>query len=461
MELSGRINKLLEKKVTVSEHPVKKERVPLSPTSSNQYYDIKSQLHDALVEAFDLNVLETMSQSLLTEHLSRHIEIILSEKFANVPLNAVERKLLIKEVQDEILGLGPLEPFLKDPQVNDILVNSFSQVFIERNGLLELTSSRFKDEDHLRKIIDRIVSRVGRRIDESTPMVDARLMDGSRVNAIIPPLALDGSALSIRKFSADPLELQDLINFGSLPEEGIADLLKGLVKARLNILISGGTGSGKTTLLNVLSRFIPEQERILTIEDAAELQLKQIHLVRLETRPANIEGSGEVTQRDLVKNALRMRPDRIILGEVRGGEALDMLQAMNTGHDGSLTTIHANTPRDALMRLETMVSMSGVAIDPISTRRFISSAIDVVIQITRLSDGTRKVISLQEVTGMEQDIITMQEVFQYEQEGVDKSGKIIGDFKMMGIRPKFLEKLDANGVEIDPAIFGRTSFSGS
>ncbi|MEZ6852814.1 CpaF family protein [Halodesulfovibrio aestuarii] len=461
MALSSRFNKLLERKVPVEERPIEKDEMPVAPTSNNNYHVIKLQLHDALVEAFDLNVLERMSPEVLTQQLSRHIEKILSEQFAHAPLNALERKLLIKEVQDEILGLGPLEPYLKDPTVNDVLVNSFKQLYVERRGLLELTDSRFKDEEHLRKIIDRIVARVGRRIDESNPMVDARLEDGSRVNAIIPPLALDGSALSIRKFSADPLEMRDLIHFGSLPAEGIPDLLKGLLKARLNILISGGTGSGKTTLLNVLSRFIPEQERIITIEDAAELQLKQIHLVRLETRPANIEGTGEITQRDLVKNALRMRPDRIIVGEVRGGEALDMLQAMNTGHDGSLTTIHANTPRDALMRLETMVSMAGVAIDPMSTRRFISSAIDVIIQIARLSDGTRKIVSLQEITGMEQEIITMQEILKFSQEGVDKGGKIVGHFKMMGIRPMFLEKLDSHGVDIDPAIFSRTSFGGS
>ena len=461
MALSSRINKLLDKKVTICEQPVERDQIPISLMSNNNYHDIKLQLHNMLVAVFDLNVLEKMPHDLLTEQLSRHIELILSEQFSDAPLNALERKLLIKEVQDEILGLGPLEPFLKDPQINDILVNSFKQIFVERKGLLELTGGRFKDEEHLRKIIDRIVARVGRRIDESNPMVDARLEDGSRVNAIIPPLALDGSALSIRKFSADPLELDDLINFGSLPKEGIADLLKGLLKARLNVLISGGTGSGKTTLLNVLSRFIPERERILTIEDAAELQLKQIHLVRLETRPANIEGKGEISQRDLVKNALRMRPDRIIVGEVRGGEALDMLQAMNTGHDGSLTTIHANTPRDALMRLETMVSMSGVSIETRSIRRFISSAIDVIIQTTRLSDGTRKVISLQEVTGMEQEMITMQEIFQFKQEGVDSSGKIVGEFRMMGIRPKFLDTLEAHGIEIDPAVFGRTAFNRS
>ncbi|SIN79906.1 CpaF family protein [Halodesulfovibrio marinisediminis] len=457
MTLSNRINKILEKKSAAKKQPLDRlQTADYSKDYSNSYHEIKLQLHDALIEAFDLKALERMPQEVLADQLTRHIQIILSEQFADVPLNALERKLLLKEVKDEILGLGPLEPYLKDPTVNDVLVNSFKQVFVERAGLLELTPSRFKDEEHLRKIIDRIVNRVGRRIDEANPMVDARLEDGSRVNAIIPPLALDGSALSIRKFSVDPLELEDLINFRTLPTEGIPKLLQGLVKARLNVLISGGTGSGKTTLLNVLSRFIPEQERIVTIEDAAELQLKQTHLVRLETRPANIEGKGEVTQRDLVKNTLRMRPDRIIVGEVRGGEALDMLQAMNTGHDGSLTTIHANSPRDALMRLETMVSMSGVLIDVQSIRRFISSAIDVIIQISRLSDGTRKIVSMQEITGMEQETITMQEIFQFKQEGIDKSGKVLGHFKMMGIRPYFLDKLEAHGIEINPEVFGLT-----
>lgn len=459
MTLSNRISKILDKKTAGNKKQSldNAKAANFSTNYSNSYHEIKLQLHDALIEAFDLNALEKMPRDTLADQLTRHIQVILSEQFADAPLNALERKLLLKEVRDEILGLGPLEPYLKDPTVNDVLVNSYKQIFIERSGLLELTPSRFKDEVHLRKIIDRIVNRVGRRIDESNPMVDARLEDGSRVNAIIPPLALDGSALSIRKFAVDPLELEDIINLRSIPTQGVPELLQGLVRARLNVLISGGTGSGKTTLLNVLSRFIPEQERIVTIEDAAELQLKQSHLVRLETRPANIEGKGQVTQRDLVRNSLRMRPDRIIVGEVRGGEALDMLQAMNTGHDGSLTTIHANSPRDALMRLETMVSMSGVLIDVPSIRRFISSAIDVIIQIARLSDGARKIISVQEITGMEQEVVTMQEIFQFKQEGIDKSGKVVGHFKMMGIRPNFLDKFEAYGVEINPEIFGLTT----
>ncbi|UZP69141.1 CpaF family protein [Desulfovibrio mangrovi] len=432
----------------------------LGLSDQDGYHAIKLQLHDALIGVFDLDALEKIPKDMLASQLSGQIERILETDFSHAPLNALERKMLINEVQDEILGLGPIEPFLKDPQINDVLVNSFRQIFVERNGLLELTPSRFKDEEHLRKIIDRIVAQVGRRIDEATPMVDARLLDGSRVNAVIPPLAMDGSALSIRKFSADPLELQDLIKFGSLPDVGISEILKGIVKARLNVLISGGTGSGKTTLLNVLSRFIPERERILTIEDAAELQLKQIHLVRMETRPANIEGKGAVTPRDLVRNALRMRPDRIIVGEVRGGEALDMLQAMNTGHDGSLSTIHANSPRDALMRLETMVSMSGVSMDTLSIRRFMGSAINVVLQTARLADGSRKVTSLQEVTGMEGEIVTMQEIFQFKQVGVGQDGKVKGHFRMMGIRPKFMEKLQAQGVEIDSSFFSASNSLG-
>ncbi len=419
---------------------------------SDDYHEIKKRIHDRLIDVLDLSLLDALAPEEMRVEIARVVERILWEDFAQAPLNATERKALLGEIQDEVLGLGPLEPFIKDPTVNDILVNGARTIYVERKGVLEFTGARFRDDTHLRKIIDRIVSRVGRRVDESSPMVDARLADGSRVNAIIPPLAIDGPSLSIRKFSKDPLELEDLIGFGALPPQ-IGEVLKGIVHCSLNVLISGGTGSGKTTMLNVLSRFIPEEERIVTIEDAAELQLKQRHVVRLETRPMNIEGRGEVTQRDLVKNCLRMRPDRIIIGEVRGAEALDMLQAMNTGHDGSLATIHANTPRDALMRLETMVAMAGLNISDISLKRFISSAIDVIIQISRLMDGSRKLISFQEVTGMEGEMITMQEIFAFEQTGVDGNGKVQGRFVSRGIRPKFSERLAASGVNLEQSLF--------
>ncbi len=336
---------------------------------------------------------------------------------------------------------------MHDPTVTDILVNTHKRVYVERHGKLQLTGVRFKDNNHLKKIIDRIVSAVGRRIDETCPMVDARLPDGSRVNAIIPPLAIDGASMSIRRFATDPLELEDLVTLGTLTPE-VGELIKGIVKARLNIVISGGTGSGKTTLLNVLSRFIPDDERIVTIEDSAELQLKQDHVVRLETRPPNIEDKGEITQRDLVKNSLRMRPDRIILGEVRAGEVIDMLQAMNTGHDGSLTTIHANTPRDALLRMETLVAMSGLNIPIEAVRRYISSAIHIIIQSARLVDGSRKVVSFQEVVGMENQIITMQEIFNFEQTGLDSDGHVQGKFRMSGLMPKFITKFKALGIPV-------------
>jgi pilus assembly protein CpaF len=341
---------------------------------------------------------------------------------------------------------------LQDPTISDILVNTHKQIYVERFGKLELTEARFKDDVHLKKIIDKIVSRVGRRIDESSPMVDARLPDGSRVNAIIPPLAIDGPVLSIRRFAVDPLKLDDLITLKTLTP-AIGELLKGIVSARLNVLISGGTGAGKTTLLNVLSGFIPAHERIVTIEDSAELQLQQEHVVRLETRPANIEGRGQIAQRDLVRNSLRMRPDRIVVGEVRGEEALDMLQAMNTGHDGSLTTIHANTPRDALLRVETMVAMTGFDIPPRFVRHYISSALDIIIQESRLSDGSRKLLSLQEVTGMEGDVITLQEIFCFEQTGLDADGAVKGRFKATGIRPRFVERFKAMGIPLLPDMF--------
>jgi pilus assembly protein CpaF len=352
----------------------------------------------------------------------------------------------------EVLGLGPIEPLLADPTVADILVNGPNRIYVERFGIIEPTDIRFRDEAHLRKIIDRIVSRVGRRIDDSVPMVDARLADGSRVNAIVPPLSLDGATLSIRKFSKDPLLLDDLVERRSVTPE-VGAILKAIVQGRLNVLISGGTGTGKTTFLNMLSSFIPAKERIITIEDAAELQLKQDHVVRLETRPANIEGKGQITQRDLVKNALRMRPDRIIVGEVRGAEAIDMLQAMNTGHDGSLTTIHANSSRDALTRLETMVAMEGLNLPTKAVRHYVTSALNVIIHLSRLSDGSRKMTSIQEVSGMEGDVITLQEIFLFEPSGLDAQGKVQGKFRATGIRPKFLDRCKAAGVTVPVDVF--------
>jgi pilus assembly protein CpaF len=403
-----------------------------------------------VIEMLDLTAINSMSQEAVTGQLTKLIEQLLQQE--SVPLNQRERTQLAQDILHEVLGLGPLEPLLADQTVNDILVNGYKQVFVERYGRLELTSVRFKDDAHLKKIIERIVARVGRRIDESVPMVDARLADGSRVNAIISPLAIDGPSLSIRKFSKDPLQLHHLVEKRSLTPE-IGELLKAIVQARLNVLISGGTGSGKTTLLNVLSGFIPNNERIVTIEDAAELQLRQEHVVRLETRPANIEGKGEIGQRELVKNALRMRPDRIILGEVRGAESLDMLQAMNTGHDGSLTTVHANSCRDALTRIETLVSMAGFSLETKAMRHYVSSALDVIIQIARLSDGTRKLISVQEVVGMEGDLITLQELFTFQQTGLDENRKVKGRFKATGVRPKFAERLAAKGVALMPDLF--------
>ncbi|MGA2937767.1 MAG: CpaF family protein [Syntrophobacteraceae bacterium] len=418
----------------------------------NEYYELKTRIHDRLLDLMDLSLLDTLDPDVLKPQIRRLVEQMLLEDKGRVPLNQNERELLFTEIQHEVFGLGPLEPFLQDPTISDILVNNYRQIYIERFGKLYTTEARFKDDNHLRKIIDKIVSAVGRRIDESSPMVDARLPDGSRVNAIIPPLALDGPVVSIRRFGRDVLEVSDLITLKTLTPE-IADLLKGIVRARLNVLISGGTGSGKTTLLNTLSRFIPEEERIITIEDAAELQLKQEHVVRLETRPANIEGKGEINQRDLVRNSLRMRPDRIIVGEVRGQEAFDMLQAMNTGHDGSLTTIHANSPRDALMRVETMVAMAGLDIPSEFLRKYISSALNVVIQITRLADGTRKIISLQEITGMEGNVTSLQEIFVFDQTGVDTDGRVKGRFRATGIRPRFVEKFQIMGIPFQAGMF--------
>jgi len=418
----------------------------------DEYFELKARIHDRLLDLIDLSLIEKLDHDTLVIQIRKVVERILREESFNLPMNMVEREKIFSEIIDEVLGYGPLEPLLKDATVSDILVNTYKNIYIERFGKLEPTDARFKDDTHLMRIIDKIVSSVGRRIDESSPMVDARLPDGSRVNAIIPPLALDGPSVSIRRFAVNPLELDDLINYQTLTP-GIAEILKGIIKARLNVIISGGTGSGKTTLLNILSRFIPDDERIVTIEDAAELQMKQDHVVRLETRPANIEGRGEVVQRDLVRNSLRMRPDRIIVGEVRGKEAFDMLQAMNTGHDGSLTTIHANTPRDALMRLETMVAMANMDIPSEFLRKYISSAIDLIIQVSRMVDGKRKLVSVQEITGMEGNVITTQEIFAFHQKGVDAEGKVRGIFRFQGVRPKFVEKFKVLGIDIAPGVF--------
>jgi len=414
------------------------------------YEDLKAKVHNRVIELLDLTVVSSMKQEQLEQELTRVVEQILQED--KVALNQRERGQMVQDILDEVTGLGPLEPLLKDPTINDILVNTHARVYVERYGKLERTTVRFRDETHLRRIIERIVARMGRRVDESSPMVDARLADGSRVNAIIPPLAIDGSCVSIRKFSKDPLQVSDLVEKQSFTPE-IAELLQGIVRARLNVLISGGTGTGKTTILNILSGFIPATERIVTIEDAAELQLRQDHVVRLETRPANIEGKGEYSQRELVKNALRMRPDRIVVGEVRGAETVDMLQAMNTGHDGSLTTVHANSARDALTRIETMVAMAGFDLPSKALRHYISSALDVIVQLSRLSDGSRKVVSVQEVAGMEGDVVTMQEIFTFEQTGVDQNGKVKGRFRATGIRPKFAEKFQSMGIQIPNELF--------
>ena len=422
------------------------------PTLRNTraYQELKSHMHMALLKRIDLEAMESLTPENLSDELRGLVETLLQEE--NVVVNEQERRNLVRDIQYEMLGLGPLEPLLADPTISDILVNNSQQIYVERRGVIEQTDVSFTDDEHLMKIIDKIVSRVGRRIDESSPMVDARLPDGSRVNAIIPPLALDGPVLSIRRFAVVPLTIDNLLEFNTLVPD-MAELLSSLTQAKLNILISGGTGSGKTTLLNILSSFIPAQERIITIEDAAELQLQQPHVVRLETRPSNIEGRGEVTQRALVRNALRMRPDRIILGEVRGAEALDMLQAMNTGHEGSMGTIHANSPRDALTRLENMLGMAGVVSQPKVMRSQIASAINVVVQVARLTDGKRKVISLQEVTGMEGDIITMQEIFSFRQTGVGEAGAVQGFFAATGIRPRFTERIRAYGLPLSDSLF--------
>ena len=412
--------------------------------------ELKVELHQRLIDLINLQALDKMSRQQIEEEVGD----IVAEELAkqNQALNQAERRQLVGDVLDELLGLGPLEPLLKDPTITDILVNGHDRVFVERYGVLETSAVRFKDEKHLLRIIQKIVSAVGRRIDESSPMVDARLADGSRVNAVVPPLALDGSLLSIRKFARVPIGMDRLVEIGSIPLQ-VAEVLKAIVASRRNVLISGGTGSGKTTLLNAMSAFIDGRERVVTIEDSAELQLQQAHVVRLETRPRNIEGKGEVSQRDLVKNALRMRPDRIIVGEVRAGEAFDMLQAMNTGHEGSMTTVHANTPRDALSRVEQMIGMSGIDIPARSSRAQISSALNVVIQVSRLSDGRRKLVSLSELTGMEGEVVTMQEIFRFRQTGVSADGIVQGRFEATGIRPRFLDLVMSHGITLSAELF--------
>ena len=410
----------------------------------------KLKIHDRLLKVMDLSLIGTVEEDRARAEIGEIVQRLFAEESA--PLSLDQRRRIVKEIENEVMGLGPLEPLLADAKIADILINGPKQVYIEKNGKLQLTDVQFNDDDHLVNIIDRIVSAVGRRIDESSPMVDARLKDGSRVNAIIPPLALDGPVMSIRRFGVDLLKMEDLIEFGALSED-VAKVLRGIVKAKLNVLISGGTGAGKTTMLNVLSGCIPEDERIVTIEDSAELQLQQPHVVRLETRPPNIEGNGEVNQRDLVRNSLRMRPDRIVIGEVRGPEALDMLQAMNTGHDGSLTTIHANTPRDALTRVENMVSMTGINFTSKVLREQIASAINVVIQLSRHEDGRRRLVSLQEINGMEGEIITMSELFKFDREGVDEDGNVQGGLKPTGIVPGFYKTITARGIDMPIEVF--------
>ena len=415
-----------------------------------EYQELKSRVHNQLFDHLDLTRLPKVDESRIAEDIAVLTRRILEDE--QTPLTFEERRRIAAEVQHEVFGLGPLEPLLQDPTINDILVDGPHRIYVERHGHIEDSVARFKDEAHLMRIIEKILSAVGRRVDESNPMVDARLADGSRVNVIVPPLAIDGPSVSIRRFAVDPLQAEDLVESRSITQEAL-ELMQACVGGRLNVLVSGGTGAGKTTLLNVLSGFISDAERIVTIEDSAELQMRQNRVVRLETRPANIEGRGQVTQRELVINSLRMRPDRIIVGEVRGAEALDMLQAMNTGHDGSLTTIHANSPRDALMRIETMVAFSGLEMPTSAVRHQIASAIDVVIQLARLSDGTRCITSIQEVVGSEGDTITMQEIFKLERHGIGEGGEIKRDLVPTGIRPRFCKRFEEHGIGLPEHAF--------
>ena len=432
------------------ETPISPEAARTAGEGAANFAQIKTRVHRRILERLNLSNLDKLERDEVVSAIAKVVQDLVAQE--QLPLNLGERDQLVRQVVDEIFGLGPLETLMQDPDVADILVNTHDQVIIERHGKLINTDVRFQDDRHLLQVIDRIVSAVGRRIDDSSPMVDARLPDGSRVNAIIPPLAIDGPHLSIRKFKRDALSGEDLVRLESITPP-MVQVLQGIVKARLNILISGGTGAGKTTLLNILSSYIPEDERIVTIEDSAELQLRQPHVVRLETRPANIEGQGAVPQRMLLINALRMRPDRIVMGECRGAEAVDMLQAMNTGHDGSLTTLHSNSPRDALSRLETMISMANLNLPDRAMRQQIASAVNVIVQISRLTDGSRKLMQVSEIVGMEGDIITMQDIFVYERQGVDSNGRVIGRFKATGIRPRFTERLAAWGIELPNALF--------
>jgi pilus assembly protein CpaF len=415
-----------------------------------QFEDIKRRIHGKLVDKLDLSKVGELKGDILKREIRAVVEHLCDAE--DTLLNRQEREKIVEEVIDEVLGLGPLELILKDPAVSDILINGPKNIYVEKGGRMQKSPVEFRDNKHLLQIIDRIVSKVGRRVDETSPMVDARLEDGSRVNAIIPPLALDGAAVSIRRFGSNPLKLEDLLNFKAFTPEMVM-LLEGCIKARCNIIIAGGTGSGKTTLLNTLSSFIGHEDRIVTIEDAAELQLQQDHVVRLETRPANIEGNGAVTATDLVKNALRMRPERIIIGECRGGETLDMLQAMNTGHDGSMTTIHANTPRDAIARLETLVMMSGFELPVKAIRQQVAGAVDVLIQANRLQGGPRRITAITEIVGMEQDTIIMQDIFKFVQKGVNEQGKAYGDFICTGVRPSFMDRLESSGVRLPASAF--------
>ena len=441
----------------VSPRPVQEDREPQAAPLSKKdevreirLYQVKKRIHHLLLERLDLSALEELEESVRAREIRQALAVLMEEE--EEPLNLVEKTRLNRELEFEILGLGPLEPLLADPTISDILVNRHNQVYVERRGRLEMADIRFQDDEHLLKIINKIVSNVGRRIDESIPMVDARLPDGSRVNAIIPPLALDGPILCIRRFSVQRPTLEDLIEKGSLTAQ-IGEVLKAVSVAKLNVLISGGTGAGKTTLLNILSGFIPANERIITVEDSAELQLQQEHVCRLETRPPNVEGKGEITARDLVRNCLRMRPDRIVVGEVRGPEVIDMLQAMNTGHEGSMTTVHANTSRDALLRLETMISLSGITIQERAMRQMVSSSINVVVQLVRHTDGCRRMVSFSEITGMESGVISMQDIFVFERHGMNLEGMITGRYVATGVRPRFADRCRLFGAPLMDGIF--------